>query len=142
MIVRYAREDQKRQHDFIGGNTLSNSGALNTNVIDSVIAKDTAVVGGSGLNEFLVGYSRFENNITAENPSAPGIQTPDFFYGANVNTPQQTIQKRLQVKDDYSFRVSAGGDHDFKAGGGTRRSHFGRFVSPTQCGGTNCVGRR
>src|ERR1051325_9075891 len=134
MIVRYAREDQKRNHDFIGGNTLSNSGALNTNVIDSVIAKDTMVVGGSGPHEFLVGHSRFENNITAENPSTPGIQTPDFFYGANVNTPQQTIQKRLQVKDDYSFRVSKAGDHDFKAGAEIIRSHFGGFFTPTLYG--------
>jgi carboxypeptidase family protein len=142
MIVRYAREDQKRQHDFIGGSTLANSGALNTNVIDSVIAKDTAVVGSNGLNEFLVGYSRFENNITAENPSAPGIQTPDFFFGANLNTPQQTIQKRLQVKDDYSWRMSGGGDHDFKAGGEIIRSHFGGFFTPTLYGFFNFTENR
>jgi len=68
IIVRYAREDSKRQHDFIGGNTLANSGALNTNVIDSFIAKDTSVM-GSKLNEFVFGYSRYQNNITAENPT-------------------------------------------------------------------------
>ncbi len=84
-----------------------------------------------------MGYSRFENNITAENPSVPGIQTPDFFYGANINTPQQTIQKRLQVKDDYSFRLTAMGDHDFKAGGEIIRSHFGGFFTPTLYGWFN-----
>jgi outer membrane receptor protein involved in Fe transport len=142
MIVRYAREDQKRNHDFIGGNTLANSGALNTNVIDSVIAKDTAVLGGSRLNEFLVGYSKFENNILAENNAAPGIQTPDFTYGANLNTPQQTIQKRFQAKDDFSFRASAMGDHEFKVGGEIIRSHFGGFFTPTLYGLFNFVQSR
>ena len=32
IIVRCAAEKQKRLHDFIGGNTLANSGAINTNV--------------------------------------------------------------------------------------------------------------
>src|SRR4029079_7409993 len=64
VLVRYAREDSKRQHDFIGGNTLANSGALNTNVIDSVIAKDTAVM-GSTLNEFVFGCSCYRKTSTA-----------------------------------------------------------------------------
>jgi hypothetical protein len=136
VIVRYAGEKQRRDHDFIGGQTLANSGAINTNVINSVIAKDTAVVAG-GLNEFLFGFSRFENNITAENPAAPGIQTPDFFSGANVNTPQQTIQKRIQVKDDFAWRMSAAGDHDFKAGAEIIRSHYGGFFTPTLYGWFN-----
>jgi outer membrane receptor protein involved in Fe transport len=134
VTVRYAREDSKRQHDFIGGDVLASAGALNTNVIDSVIAKYSSVVGSGKLNELLVGYSRFENNITAENSSAPGIKTPDFTYGANINTPQQTIQKRLQVRDDFSWQMSAAGDHDFKAGAEILRSHYGGFFTPTLYG--------
>jgi hypothetical protein len=133
VIVRYAREDSKRQHDFIGGDVLANSGALNTNVIDSIIAKDTAVL-GSKLNEFVIGYSRYQNNITAENPAAPAIKTPDFTFGANLNTPQQTIQNRTQVRDDFSWRMSAAGDHDFKAGAEIIRSHYGGFFTPTLYG--------
>lgn len=131
--VRYAREDQSREHDFIGGQTLANSGAHNTNVIDSVIGKHTMAFGAS-LNEFLIGYSAFENNITAENNLVPNITTPDFVYGANLNTPQQTIQKRLQVRDDYSWRMSGMGDHDLKAGVELLRSHYGGFFVPTLYG--------
>ena len=133
VLVRYAREDSKRLHDFIGGETLANSGAVNTNVIDSVIVKDTAVM-GSKLNELLFGYSKYENNITAEDSSAPGINTPDFTFGANINTPQQTIQKRTQVRDDFSWRMSAAGDHDFKAGAEIIRSHYGGFFTPSLYG--------
>ena len=131
MTVRYALENQKRDHDFIGGNVLASAGALNTNLIHSIIAKDVAVIGGSKLNEFVVLFQYFDNNITAEDNTTPGIATPDFTFGANTNTPQQTIQKRIQIKDDFSFRKSGwAGDHDFKVGGELIRSHYGGFFTP------------
>ena len=135
MIARYSLEDQKRDHDFIGGNTLASSGATNTNKIHSGIVKNTTVFGNNKVNEMLVLFSRFENNITAENPDIPGIQTPSFFLGANTNTPQQTIQKRFQARDDFSFRKEGwGGDHDFKVGAEVLRSHYGGFFTPTVYG--------
>jgi len=135
MIARYALEDQKRDHDFIGGNTLSNSGATNTNKIHSGILKNTTVLPGNKVNEALVLFQRFENNILAENPDIPAITTPDFTYGANLNTPQQTVQKRWQVRDDFSFRKEGwGGDHDFKVGGELLKSHFGGYFIPTLYG--------
>jgi hypothetical protein len=132
--VRYGLEDQKRQHDFIGGSTLASAGAANTNMIHSFIAKDSAVLGSSKLNEFIVLYQHFENNITADNNTNPGIATPDFTFGANLNTPQQTIQRRIQIRDDFSFRKDWNGDHDFKVGGELIRSHFGGFFTPTLYG--------
>jgi outer membrane receptor protein involved in Fe transport len=135
MTVRYSREDQKRENDFIGGNALKSNGALNTNKIDSAVAKNTTTIGASKLNELLVLYQHFTNNITANDPADPQVVTPDFTFGANVNTPQQTIQKRLQVRDDFSFRKEGwGGDHDFKVGAELLRSHYGGFFIPTLYG--------
>jgi hypothetical protein len=135
LLLRYALEDQKTDHDFIGGKTLASAGATNTNLIHSFIAKDSAVFGNSKLNEFIVEYQYFDNNINAEDNTSPGITTPDFISGANINTPQQTIQKRLQIKDDFSFRKEGwGGDHDFKIGGELLHSHFGGFFTPTLYG--------
>ncbi len=140
LLVRYALEDQKRQHDFIGGNTLKSAGASNTNLIHSVIGKDSTVLGNSKLNEFVVLFQYFENNILAEDNSQPAITTPDFTFGANINTPQQTIQKRWQIKDDFSFRKTGwAGDHDFKAGGELIKSHYGGFFTPTLYGFFNFV---
>jgi outer membrane receptor protein involved in Fe transport len=138
LSVRYSLEDQKRDHDFIGGNTLASSGATNTNRIHSAIAKDTTVIGTGKVNELVVLFQHFENNIRAENPGVPGLSTPDFFYGANLNTPQQTIQKRWQVRDDFSFRKQDwGGDHQFKVGAEMLRSHYGGFFIPTLYGNFN-----
>jgi hypothetical protein len=134
-IVRYAREDNKRENDFIGGGTLKSGGALNTNVIDSIIAKHTSVFGTSKINEFLILFQNFENNITANDNSRPAISAPDFTFGASVNTPQQTIQRRWQFKDDFVFRKEGwGGDHDFKVGAEIVRSHYGGFFIPTLYG--------
>jgi carboxypeptidase family protein len=135
LLIRYSLEDQKRNHDFIGGDVLSSSGAINTNKIHSGIIKNTTVLGGNKLNEIRVLYQNFENNIVAEDNSKPGMQTPDFFFGANLNTPQQTIQKRWQVRDDFSFRKEGwGGDHDFKVGAELIQSHYGGFFTPTLYG--------
>ena len=135
LVARYSLEDQKRENDFIGGNTLASAGATNTNRIHSGIVKNTTTFGSSKVNDFLVMFQRFENNITANDPNTPGIQTPSYFFGANLNTPQQTIQKRFQVKDDFSFRKENwGGDHDFKVGGELIKSHYGGFFTPTLYG--------
>jgi hypothetical protein len=135
LVIRYSLEDQKRDHDFIGGNTLSSSGALNTNKIHSAIAKNTTVLGNNKVNELLVLYQNFENNIISEDNTNPGITTPDFFFGANLNTPQQTTQRRIQVRNDFSFRKEGwGGDHDFKVGAELIQSKYGGFFTPTLYG--------
>lgn len=143
LVARYALEDNSRIHDFIGGNVLASSGATNTNKTHSGVLKNTTTIGSSKLNELLVVFSHFENNILAEDNSKPGIVTPDFTFGANLNTPQQTIQKRFQVRDDFSFRKEGwGGDHDFKVGAELLRSHFGGFFVPTLYGNFNFASSR
>jgi len=133
--VRYALEDQKRENDFVGGNILVSSGALNTNKIHSVIAKNATVMGASKLNELAITFQNFENNITSNDNTKPNVITPDFTYGANLNTPQQTIQRRWQIRDDFSFRKTDwAGDHDFRVGAEVLRSHYGGFFIPTLYG--------
>jgi hypothetical protein len=135
LVLRYSLEDQKREHDFIGGNVLASAGASNTNKIHSAIAKNTSVMGNNKVNELLVLFQRFENNILAEDNTRPAIFAPTFTFGANVNTPQQTIQRRIQVRDDFSFRKEGwGGDHDFKVGAELIQSHYGGFFVPTLYG--------
>jgi hypothetical protein len=135
VVARYSLEDQRRDHDFIGGNTLASAGALNTNKIHSGILKNTSILGNSKVNEILVLFQRFENNIYSEDNTRPAVQTPDFLFGANLNTPQQTIQKRIQLREDFSFRKEGwGGDHDFKVGAELLQSHYGGFFIPTLYG--------
>ena len=133
--VRYSLEDQSTENDFAGGNTIATAGALNTNKIHSAVAKNTTVLSASKLNEFTILFQHFDNNITANDNRNPAIVTPFFTAGANLNTPQQTIQKRWQLRDDFSFRKEGwGGDHAFKVGAELLKSHFGGFFIPTLYG--------
>jgi outer membrane receptor protein involved in Fe transport len=135
MLVRYALEDQSRLNDFTGGNAISTVAATNTNKIHSAIAKNTTVFSTSQVNELTVMWQHFENNILADHPELPAINTPDFLAGASVNTPQQTIQRRWQFRDDFSFRKENwGGDHNFKAGAEVLASHYGGYFIPTLYG--------
>ena len=135
MLVRYALEDQSRLNDFTGGNAISTVAATNTNKIHSAIAKNTTVFSTSQVNELTVMWQHFENNILADHPELPAINTPDFLAGASVNTPQQTIQRRWQFRDDFSFRKEGwGGDHNFKAGAEVLASHYGGYFIPTLYG--------
>ena len=81
-------------------------------------------------------FQHFENNILADDtPSCRRSSPPTSLPGANVNTPQQTIQKRWQFRDDFSFRKEGwGGDHNFKVGAEVLRSHYGGFFIPTLYG--------
>jgi len=131
LVAHYALEDQRREHDFIGGNTLASAGALNTSTIHSGILKDTTVFGTSKVNEVLVEFQSFENDVAADAPTTPTIATPDFFFGASDNAPQRTTEKRWQLRDDFSFRKEGGGgDHDFKAGAELIRSHYDSLYVP------------
>jgi outer membrane receptor protein involved in Fe transport len=135
VVVRYSLEDQNRLNDFTGGNLLSSGAATNTNKIHSAIAKNTTVMGTSKVNELTVLFQYFENNILADHPDIPGMATPDFTAGASVNTPQQTIQRRWQIRDDFSFRKEGwAGDHNFKAGAEVLLSHYGGYFIPTLYG--------
>ncbi|HUL79188.1 MAG TPA: carboxypeptidase regulatory-like domain-containing protein [Vicinamibacteria bacterium] len=135
IMVRYGLEDNSRKNDFTGGNLLASGAATNTNTIHSAIMKDTAVIGPSKVNELSVMFQHFENDILADHPEIPGITTPDFTAGASVNTPQQTIQRRWQIRDDFSFRKEGwAGDHNFKAGAEMLLSHFGGYFIPTLYG--------
>ena len=135
MMVRYALEDQARDNDFTGGNFISTVAATNTNKIHSAVARNTTVIDTSKVNEISVLFQYFENNILAKFPNIPGINTPDFTAGASVNTPQQTIQRRWQIRDDFSFRKQEwAGDHNFKVGGELLKSHYGGFFIPTLYG--------
>ncbi len=76
------------------------------------------MLGGSKLNEFIFQYADFANAIGAT-AWIRYITFPNTVaIGQNINTPQQTQQKKYQFRDDFSWNVAGMGGlgHDFKAG--------------------------
>jgi hypothetical protein len=89
-----------------------------TNTLNSINANYNWVLAGSTLNEFIVQFADFSGLIAARS-SAPNLTFPNgVITGANINTPQSVEQQKYQLRDDFSWHVTAFGGlgHDFKAG--------------------------
>jgi Carboxypeptidase regulatory-like domain/TonB dependent receptor len=83
------------------------------------------------LNEFRIGFNRYENELTAGNFSYPGLDSfPNLYFydqggidvGPDDNAPQFTIQNLYQATDNVSWTK---GRHTFKVGFDGRK-----YISP------------
>jgi len=114
--VRYGFQ---KNADKYGASPLTAPSALGTitNDYSSVLAGHTAQIGADTLNEAVLQYTKFKNTITADS-NDPSILFPSGARtGQNGNTPQSTQQRKIQLKDDFSFSREIGSSrHDFKVG--------------------------
>ncbi|HEX4959856.1 MAG TPA: TonB-dependent receptor [Thermoanaerobaculia bacterium] len=114
--VRYGYQ---KNADKYGASPLTAPSALGTitNDYSSVLAGHTVQLGAGALNEAVLQYTKFKNTISADSDD-PSILFPSGARtGQNGNTPQTTQQRKLQLKDDFSWSQAIGsGRHDFKVG--------------------------
>ena len=97
--------DPSQPGDLSNGNT-------NNNKLYSFVVNHTFTVGPTSLNQFTFQFQRFQNDILGVTTN-PNIVFPSVQSGANVNVPQETIERKFQFRDDYSF---VAGKHNLKAG--------------------------
>jgi hypothetical protein len=89
------------------------SWGTSTNTFHSANASLTSTLGRSRTNELLLQFSYFHNHIGA-NSNLPAEWFPGgVAVGQNTDTPQDTLQKKLQFKDDFAW---VRGRHELKAG--------------------------
>ena len=81
--------------DLTGGN-------LNNNRLYSILGSHTYTFNSSKLNVFSFHYQDFKNSILGITTN-PNIVFPSVQTGANVNVPQQTIERKFQFRDDFSL---------------------------------------
>lgn len=81
--------------DLTGGN-------LNNNRLYSILGSDTYTLSPTKLNTFSFHYQDFKNAILGVTTD-PNIVFPSVQTGANVNVPQQTIERKFQFRDDFSL---------------------------------------
>jgi len=117
LSVRYGRNTNAQPYGADPSTPPSGWGQ-SSNTFNSFNVNHNYVLGGSKLNEFIFQYAEFANAISA-NSLDPQITFPNgVSIGQNINTPQQTQQKKWQFRDDYSWSKSGMGglSHGFKAG--------------------------
>lgn len=99
-----------------GRNTLeygSTSWFRNHDVYSSL----TSVLGPTRLNELRVAYGRRPGGSRPNTPSGPDLSFASSNQGKASSDPQETVESRLQVVNNFSWHVTGlGGEHEFKAG--------------------------
>ena len=91
--------------DLEGGNT-------NNNKLNSFVINHTYTFSPRLVNQFSFQYQNFENNILGVT-TEPNIVFPSVQSGANVNVPQQTKERKFQLRNDISVLR---GNHALKFG--------------------------
>ena len=92
--------------DLTGGNT-------NQNDVYSLVASHTAVLGANQLNQFTFHFQDFRNELLGVTDTPNLLFPNDLQTGANVNTPQATIETKYQFRNDFTRQV---GSHAAKFG--------------------------
>ncbi len=114
--VRYGYQ---KNTDKYGASSLSAPSSLGTtaNKYSSILGGHTWQVSSDKLNDFIFQYTNFKNLISADS-TLPYIYFPSGAHsGQSVNTPQSTLQKKYQYKDDFSWSTDLfHRRNDFKAG--------------------------
>jgi hypothetical protein len=114
--VRYGYQ---KNSDKYGASALTAPTALGTisNKYSSILAGHTWQLSNDRLNEFVYQYTDFKNLISADSDDPYIIFPSGAASGQSPNTPQSTLQKKHQFKDDFSWSSQLGGRrNDFKAG--------------------------
>ncbi|HSE40666.1 MAG TPA: TonB-dependent receptor, partial [Acidobacteriota bacterium] len=113
LSVRYGYQKSTSIYGSAPYVTANARGTL-TNKFNSVLASHNYVISDDMLNEFSFQYADFDNAILPTSTD-PSIVFPSGVYiGQNINTPQTTIQKKYQFRDDLSWAWR--GNHHFKGG--------------------------
>ena len=115
--LRYGR-DHNTQPSGAGPTIAHSAWATSTNSFDSVNVNHNWVARSSLLNEVVVQYADFVNDIPA-NSTGPSFALQNGVRGGtSVFAPQRTEQIKWQFRDDLSWTVSGhfGRSHDLRTG--------------------------
>ena len=136
MYIRYGRQRWTVPNDQLGNpfNSDGSGGTSNTNQFHDFVINDTYSLSSNKVNSFTGHFQDFVNAISA-NPQSTftlpiagggtvtnpeicftdecGAGLPQFEIGNNVNVPQQTLIRKYQLRDDFSWIK---GNHNMKFG--------------------------
>ncbi len=116
LFARFAYQDQSSPNDQIpvpATADLNNGNTNNTTNYDFV-ASHTWAIEGAKLNQLTFHFQDFKNEILPNVTGVPFLDFPSVDTGPNVNTPQATLEKKYQFRNDFSWQT---GKHAFKFGG-------------------------
>ncbi len=102
--------------DLSGGNTSDNK-------LHSFVFNLTSTFSNSRLNQFAFHFQDFKNEILSVTDQ-PNIFFPTVQIGQNINVPQSTLERKFQLRDDFSWVT---GKHNLKSGVNYINTDLGGF---------------
>lgn len=114
MFYRYAQQRNSSPNDQVDNpaSTDLSGGNTNDNKLYDFVVGHTFTTSSSTLNQFSFHFQDFTNEILAVT-DRPNIVFPSVQTGANVNVPQQTKERKYQLRDDFTWNLS---NHAMKFG--------------------------
>src|SRR6266481_5077230 len=104
MFYRYSFQKNDSPNDQFDGSQPADltGGNLNNNRLYDILGSHTYTFSPTKLNVFSFHYQDFKNAILGITTN-PNIVFPSVQTGANVNVPQETIERKFQFRDDFSL---------------------------------------
>jgi hypothetical protein len=113
-FYRFASQNNKSPNDQVTApaRTDLTGGNTNKNDLYSFVASHTAVVGANKLNQLTFHFQDFTNELLSVTET-PNLNFPSVQTGANVNTPQATLETKFQIRNDFTWHAA---NHGLKFG--------------------------
>ena len=133
MFYRYSHQSNTSPNDQVANPATTDltGGNATSNTLHSAVVNHTWTVSPTRLNQLAVHFQDFKNEIffpggELRSPSPlisfPG--SPAIQIGANTNVPQQTLETKFQLRDDFSLQK---GGHALKLGANYIYTKLGGF---------------
>jgi hypothetical protein len=117
LVTRFAGQNNDALNDqagFLIVRTDLSGGNESLNTLYNFLASLTSTIGANKVNQLTYQHQTFDNRINATTDLDLLFFPGGLAIGRNGNVPQQTIQKKHQFRDDFSWNR---GNHGFKFGG-------------------------
>ena len=115
--IRYG-SDLNSQPSGANLRAAHSSWTMSENTFNSVNVNHNWVLGSSTLNELVVQYSDFVNDVPANGTGPSFLFGRTVSAGTNIGAPQRTEQTKWQLRDDFTRMVAGYGalSHEFRGG--------------------------
>jgi hypothetical protein len=117
LVTRFAGQNNDALNDqagFLIVRTDLSGGNESLNTLYNFLTSLTSTFGASKVNQLTYQFQSFDNRINATTDLDLLAFPNGLLIGRNGNVPQQTIQKKHQFRDDFTWNR---GNHGFKFGG-------------------------
>ncbi|HEY9283414.1 MAG TPA: TonB-dependent receptor [Pyrinomonadaceae bacterium] len=126
MFYRFAYQKNDSPNDQVPNPATTDltGGNFTNNKLYSFVVNHTYTFSPTKLNQFVFHIQDFKNEILGVTTNPRLVFPAGIEIGPNVNTPQATLERKYQFRDDFSMQA---GDHSLKFGTNYIKTDLGGF---------------